>query len=133
MSLWNPEWKVDAPDFERTPMKLPEFHGRQNVLLMHPFRKDKSCSLERKVKIEKDKLNKLSFYVASHDQGDFELRVKVDGEVVKKETISHDGERWKHIEIDLAKYAGKEATFRLEGAANGWSYEFSYWSEVTLK
>ena len=133
VSLWNPAWKVDAPDFERTPMKLAEFHGRNNVLLLHPFTKDKPCTLERKVKIEKDKLNKLTFYIAAHDQGDFELRVSVDGELVKKETIGHEGERWHKEQIDLSKFAGKEVTLRLEGAANGWSYEFSYWSDVTLE
>ena len=51
VSLWNPQWKVEAPDFERTPVKLAEFHGRTNVLLMHPFTKDKPSALERKVRI----------------------------------------------------------------------------------
>ena len=133
MSLWNPEWKVDAPDFEGTPVKLAGYHGRQNVLQLHPFTKDKPCALERKVKVEKDRLNKLSFFVASHDQGDFELRVKVDGEVVKKQTIDHDGERWKRIELDLRRFEGREVTLRLEGAANGWSWEFNYWSDVKLE
>lgn len=133
VSLWNPQWKVEAPDFDRTPVKLVEFHGRKNVLLMHPFTKDKPSVLERKVKIEKTKMNKLSFFIAAHDQGDFELRVKVDGELVKKETIGHDGERWKHEQIDLSKYAGSEITLRLEGAANGWSYEFGYWSDLKLE
>jgi hypothetical protein len=133
VSLWNPEWKVDAPDFERTPVKLAEFHGRNNVLLMHPFSKEKPTSLERRVKIGKDKLNKLSVHVAAHDQGDWELRVKVDGEVVKTEAITHDGERWKHVQVDLSKWAGKEVTLRLEGAATGWSWEFGYWSDVKLE
>ncbi len=47
VSLWNPQWKVIAPEFERTPVKLSDFHGRQNVLLMHPFTKDKPCALLR--------------------------------------------------------------------------------------
>jgi putative membrane-bound dehydrogenase-like protein len=133
VSLWNPQWKVEAPDFERTPMKLAEFHGRGNVLLMHPFTKDKPCALERKARIGADGLNKLRFFVAAHDQGDWELRVKVDGKVVRQETIGHDGERWRRIEVDLSKWAGKEVVVRLEGAANGWSHEFGYWSEVVLE
>ncbi len=82
-------------------MKLAEFHGRPNVLLMHPFTKDKPAALERKVRIGKDKLNRLSFHVAAHDQGDWELRVKVDGEIVKRETIGHDGERWRTVSRGL--------------------------------
>ena len=133
VSLWNPQWKVEAPEFDNTPVKLTEFHGRKNVLLMHPFTKDKPSALERKVKVEKDKMNKLSFYVASHDQGDWELHVKIGDEVVKKESIDHAGERWKHVEVDLSSYAGKEITVRLEGAATGWHYEFGYWSDLNLE
>ena len=133
VSLWNAQWKVEAPEFDNTPVKLTEFHGCKNVLLMHPFTKDKPSALERKVKVEKDKLNKLSFYVASHDQGDWELHVKIGDEVVKKEVIDHAGERWKHVEVDLSSYAGKEITVRLEGVATGWHYEFGYWSDVTLE
>lgn len=133
VSLWNPAWKVSAPDFERTPLKLPEFHGRNNVLLMHPFARDKACSLERTVKLEAGKPHKLSVTVAAHDQGDWELRVLVNGKLVKKETIGHDGDRWKTVALDLNEYAGKEATVRVEGAANGWSYEFGYWGELKLE
>jgi len=103
------------------------------VLLMHPFAKDKPCALERKVTLEAGKPHQLSFYVAAHDQGDWELRVKVNDEVVKKQAIDHDGERWKHIEVDLSKWTGKEVTLRLEGAATGWSWEFGYWSDVKLE
>ena len=133
VSLWNPNWKVSAPDFERTPMKLPEFHGRTNVLLMHPFAKDKPCSLERTVKLEAGKPHKLSVTVAAHDQGDWELRVKVNGQEVKKSTVGHDGERWKTVAVDLSEHAGKEVTLRIEGAATGWSWEFGYWGEVKVE
>lgn len=133
VSLWNPAWKVSAPDFERTPMKLADFHGRKNVLLMHPFTKDKPCFLERSMKLEAGKTHKLTATVASHDQGDWELRILVNGNVVKKETIGHDGERWKTVTADLSAHAGKEVTLRLEGAATGWTWEFGYWSEVKVE
>jgi putative heme-binding domain-containing protein len=133
VSLWNPDWKVNAPDFERTPVKLADFHGRGNVLLMHPFAKDKPCSLERTVKLEAGKPHKLSITVAAHDQGDWELRVKVNGQEVKRSMVGHDGERWKTITVDLSEYAGKEVALRVEGAANGWSYEFGYWGEVKVE
>jgi hypothetical protein len=131
--LWNPAWKVSAPDFERTPLNLADFHGRNNVLLMHPFARDKPCSLERTVKLEEGRPHRFSVTVAAHDQGDWELRVLVNGNLVKKETIGHDGDRWKTVTADLREYAGKEATIRVEGAANGWSYEFGYWGELKLE
>jgi hypothetical protein len=114
-------------------MKLAEFHGRNNVLLMHPFARDKPCSLERTVKLEAGKPHKLSVTVASHDQGDWELRVKVNGQEVKKSTVGHDGERWKTITVDLSEHAGKEVALTIEGAANGWSNEFGYWGEVKVE
>ncbi|MEY4484255.1 MAG: hypothetical protein RL693_1707 [Verrucomicrobiota bacterium] len=133
VSLWNPEWKVSAPDFERTPLKLSEFHGRKNVLLMHPFDEKKPSSLERTMKLEAGKPHQLTVNVAAHDQGDWELRVAVDGEVIKKAEVNHDGERWKTVTVDLSAYAGKEVKLRLEGAATGWSWEFGYWGEIKVE
>jgi len=132
VSLWNPSWKVSAPDFERTPVKLPEFHGRKNVLLMHPFDAKTPASLEQTVTLESGKPHQLTVVVAAHDQGDWELRVVVNGEAIKKETIGHEGERWKTVTTDLSAYGGKEIKIRLDGAANGWAWEFGYWGEVKL-
>lgn len=132
VSLWNPQWKVSAPEFERTPVKLTEFHGRSNVLLMHPFEKDKPCMLERTLKLDAGKSHALTAIVASHDQGDWELRVKVNGKEVTRQIIDHNGERWKKITVDLTPFAGQEINIRLEGAATGWAWEFVYWGQVTI-
>lgn len=133
VSLWNPQWKVSAPEFERTPIKLSDFHGRANVLLMHPFDKDKPCALERTMKLDAGKPQKLAVTVAAHDQGDWELRVLVNDKEIKKQSIGHDGERWKTVTVDLAPFAGQEVNLRLEGAATGWSWEFVYWGEVRVE
>jgi hypothetical protein len=114
-------------------VKLSDFHGRKNVLLMHPFDKNKPTVLEHTVKLEADKPHKLTAIVAAHDQGDWELRVKVNGKEVKKQVIDHDGERWKTVTADLSGYAGKEVTLQLEGAATGWAWEFGYWGEVRVE
>nr|WP_170156752.1 PVC-type heme-binding CxxCH protein [Roseimicrobium gellanilyticum] len=133
VSLWNPKWKVSAPEFERTPVKLSDFHGRKNVLLMHPFDKNKPTVLESTMKLDTGKPHKLTAIVAAHDQGDWELRVKVNGKEVKKQVIDHDGERWKTVTADLSEFAGQEVTLQLEGAATGWAWEFGYWAEVQVE
>jgi putative membrane-bound dehydrogenase-like protein len=131
VSLWNPDWKVSAPDFERTPVKLAEYHGKRNVLLMHPFPDKKTpASFERKMKIEK---TKLKFSVAADDRGDWIIKAVVNGQVVKEVVVAHEKPRWKTVEVDLAKWKGQEVTLRLEAHANGWSMEFSYWNEITLE
>ncbi len=131
VSLWNPDWKVNAPDFERTPVKLAEYHGKTNVLLMHPFPDKKTpASFERKLKVEK---TKLTFSVAADDRGDWVVKVLVNGQEVKALTVDHVKPRWKDVEVDLAKWKGQEVTLRLEGHANGWSMEFGYWGGITLE
>lgn len=133
VSLWNPDWKVNAPDFERTPVKLAEYHGQTNVLLMHPFPDKKTpASLERKMKIEAGK-TKLKFSVAADDRGDWLLKVLVNGQEVKTVTVDHEKPRWKVVEVNLAKFTGQEVTLRLEAHASGWAWEFAYWGGITLE
>jgi putative membrane-bound dehydrogenase-like protein len=133
VSLWNPDWKVSAPDFERTPVKFAEYHGKTNVLMMHPFPDKKTpASLERKVKVEAGK-TKLTFNVAADDRGDWLVKAVVNGQVVKEAPVDHEKPRWKTIEVDLAKFVGQEITVRLEAHANGWSMEFAYWHGITLE
>ena len=131
VSLWNPDWIVSAPDFERTPVKLAEYHGKTNVLLMHPFPDKKTpASFERKLKVEK---TKLKFSVAADDRGDWIVKAVVNGQVVKEIAVDHEKPRWKTVEVDLTKFAGQEITLRLEAHASGWNMEFSYWNGIALK
>jgi putative membrane-bound dehydrogenase-like protein len=132
VSLWNPDWKVNAPDFERTPLKLAEYHGKTNVLLMHPFEKTKPAGFERKLKIEAGR-TKLKFSVAADDRGDWTLKATVDGVAVKELAVDHEKPRWKTVEIDLTKFSGQEVTLRLEAHASGWSWEFAYWGGIVLE
>jgi len=130
VSLWNPKWKVIAPEFERTPLKLADYHGRKNVLLMHPFEDKKTpCVLEQKLVIDAAH-PKLKFGVAADDRGDWMVRVVVNGQAVKELAVDHEQPRWRDVEIDLSAQAGKEVSVRLEGHATGWSWEFSYWDQV---
>jgi hypothetical protein len=127
VSLWNPEWKVNAPDFERTPVKLAEYHGKTNVLLMHPFPDKKTpASFERKLKVEAGK-TKLKFSVAADDRGDWIVKAVVNGQVVKEMAVDHEKPRWKTVEVDLAKWKGQEVTVRLEGARQ----RLGIWSSPT--
>ncbi len=133
VALWNPEWHVDAPDFEGTPVKLPEFSGRKNVLLTHPFSREKATGLERTIDVPAGKQTTLTFAVASHEKGDWELHVLIDGKQVQQQLIDKNGERWKQVTVDLTPYAGRKVKVRLENAANGWSWEFGYWSGIEVK
>lgn len=131
VSLWNPDWKVSAPDFERTPVKLAEYHGQTNVLLTHPFPNKKTpASLERTLKVEK---TRMKFRVAADDRGDWLLKVRVNDQEIRTLTVDHEKPRWKEIEIDLTKWQSQDVTLRLEAHANGWAWEFAYWQGITLE
>jgi putative heme-binding domain-containing protein len=134
VSLWNPDWKVTAPEFEGTPHKLADYLGRKNVLMMHPFEDRKTpAKLTRELTLPADKPVKLKFATAGHDKGDWQLLVTVNGKEAKRETIGHDGERWKKVEIDLAPWKGQKVSISLENHATDWMYEFSYWSNLRLE
>lgn len=40
---------------------------------------------------------------------------------------------WREFSVDLAPYAGQTVALRLENAANGWAWEFGYWSDLRIE
>ena len=60
------------------------------------------------------------------------MRVLANGQLLHKQTVDHEGERWKPVDIDLSQFAGKKITLRLENCANDWNYEFGYWSDLRI-
>jgi putative membrane-bound dehydrogenase-like protein len=132
VALWNPEWRVLAPEFEGTPRKLPDFEGRKNVLVTHPVDRDTASGIERSIAVPREGKTVLSFYAAAHEKGDWQLRVLADGKRVHVQTIDKPGDRWKHVSVDLSQFAGRTIGLRLENAPNDWSYEFAYWSDVNV-
>lgn len=133
IALWNPEWRIICPEFEETPKKLPDYAGRRNVLMTHPFDQQKAAAIERLIDLPAGRKAALTFAVAAHEQGDWELRVLVDGKLVQKQIVDKQGDRWKQVHVDLSPYAGKKTLIRLENCANGWAWEFGYWSTIELK
>ena len=132
IALWNPQWNLTAPEFEGTPAKLPTHLGRSNVLMTHPYSPEKGSFFERTAEIPSGKSTKLNISVASHDSGDWELRVAANGRLLRREAIGHDGDRWKLITVDLSQFAGQRVTLRAENWASGWNNEFAYWGGLEL-
>ncbi|MEN9284301.1 MAG: hypothetical protein RLZZ179_1794 [Verrucomicrobiota bacterium] len=135
-SLWNPDWDLDAPDFEGTPTKLVEYHGRKNVLVLHPKSRTEASALVRTIELPADKPAKLSVWVASHDNGDWDLRATANGERLAgsaKINAANPDKRWKKQTWDLSAYQGKKVTIRIENWASDWMNEFSFWSGLRLE
>jgi len=133
IALWNPEWRLAAPLFEGTPAKLPEYQGRANVLLTHPFDGDKAAALERMLDLPADRSFVLRVSVAAHDQGDWKLRVLADAKLIHETVVDHGSPRWRTVSVDLKPFAGRKVSLRLENAANDWSWEFGYWADLKIE
>jgi hypothetical protein len=133
IALWAPGWQVDCPEFEGAPAKYPEAVGRRNVLMTHPIDARRPAALVRAINLPREGKTALKFAVAAHDQGDWELRVVVEGEVIHRQPVNHQAPRWKDVSIDLTRYAGRRVVIRLENAATDWSWEFGYWADLRLE
>ena len=133
VSLWNPDWKVTAPEFEGSPKKLADFAGRKNVLQMHPFPDKKSpAHLSRKLSVPDTAQPKLTLDAASGEGADWELAILINGKEIKRQTINATGEPWKTQSLDLAPWRGQTIAIQLENHPNGWAWEFSYWSNLKI-
>ncbi len=133
IALWAPGWQVDCPEFEGAPAKYPEAVGRRNVLMTHPIDARRPAALVRAINLPREGKTALKFAVAAHDQGDWELRVVIDGEVILRQPVTHEVPRWKDVSLDLTRYAGRRVVIRLENAATDWSWEFGYWADLRLE
>ena len=136
VSLWNPDWRVAAPEFEGSPRKRVDFAGRRNVLELHPFDGDKRsqpAALIRSLAVPADTPGTLLFDCTAHDRGDWDLVVRVNGREVKKQRITPDEPRWKRVSLPLAPWKGQTIEVSLENHPSAWMYEFSYWSDLRVE
>ncbi|MBI3856342.1 MAG: hypothetical protein HY293_11700 [Planctomycetes bacterium] len=130
-AVWS-EWKVTSSAEPGQTGVLPSYGDRSSVYMTHPLDKTTPARLEREVDVPSGKKTTLSFWVACHQQGDFELRVFVDDKQVLKELIGPPGSGWRQKTVDLSLHAGKRIALRLEDFPNDWKWEYAYWSDVTI-
>ena len=133
VSHWNVEWRVEAPEFEATPVRLADYAGKQNVLLTHPFSKEKGAALIRKVEVPAGQKTRLLFDVAAHEKGDWELVVLANEKVLEKRLVKSATDRWQSVDINLTPLAGQTVMLRLENRANNWSWEFGFWTSPRIE
>lgn len=115
---------------------LHEKHfGRQAVVRTHPESRENATRLTRKVTLPAQPAATLKLGVSHHPEGDWQLRVLVDGKELHQSIVSEatctDG--WLDLQIDLGAYAGKTIELTLENRANNWANEFGYWSHAFLQ
>ena len=125
-------WKIETSPDEPKGV-LPSYGGRTHVMQTHPFSREKPAVLEQAVDVPAGKKTALSLWVAPDAQGDWELRILADGKELHRQLVGPQGSGWRRVVVDLSPLAGKKVALRLENAANNWSWETGYWSDLELK
>jgi hypothetical protein len=132
VSLRFPGWTVSNSASNRN-TGIQKIAGRENVLATIPATSIRSSTLSRTFTVPISSSNILRLVVTHHDRGSWNLTVKVDGVEIFKRSIAKAlyTQRWKTIDIDLNRYAGKTIKLVLEqrpDVAPG----YGYWSEISL-
>lgn len=129
-----PGWQIDDCGLEMDPGMRANYRGRQNVLVTHPDDGATPAVIWREGTIPVGTSPKLRITVSHHDGGDWQLIVKLNGEVVVDTPVSNDTvtDGWLTTEIDLTPYAGKTVKAELLNQPTGWFCEAAYWGEISL-
>jgi putative membrane-bound dehydrogenase-like protein len=113
---------------------VKDHFGRIAVMRTHPISRDVPCILTRTVHLPAGKKSKLLLSVAHDPQGDWQLVVVANGEKLFDGIVGPKSTKngWADLEIDLAKFAGRQVKLELKNQANNWSWEFGYWARVEI-
>ncbi len=112
---------------------LADHHGRP-ALRTHPVSRSEACKLSTSTTLPTAKKVKLRLNVASHEQGDWQLVVNVNGETRHQSVAKRgqNGVEWKDVSVDLSDLAGQPVTIELLNKANDWSNEFAFWNAAEI-
>ena len=101
----------------------------------HPLDRQNPCVMQMPFNVQKDKTTTLKMRVSHHPHGDWQLRVLVNGKVVKDLIVgsaSVGKDEWLDVDVDLSKYGGQVIRLDIENRANDWNCEWAYWNSVRV-
>ncbi|MCA9060198.1 MAG: HEAT repeat domain-containing protein, partial [Planctomycetaceae bacterium] len=118
---------------ERGVALIPNHRGRP-ALRTHPMSRQEPAVLTGILNVPATAKPVLFLSVATHEQGDWQLRVRINGKTVHDSLVARQVESgaWQDLEISLADYSGQTIQVELANAANDWSNEFGYWNNVEV-
>ncbi len=132
-----PGWTAGATGPDMNPGFHESLRGKKNVLLTHPVDRETPCVLTTSVDIPAGKKTMLRAVVGHHEQGDWDLVIRVNGSPQKTVDIGKTltgGTGWAEVTFDLTPFAGsKNVKIDLENKPSGWSFEGGYWAEIEIK
>ena len=112
---------------------ISDYHGRP-ALRTHPVSRSEACQLTASTTLPTAASVTLRLSFASHEQGDWQLIVNVNGQTRHQSIVKRgqNGVEWKDVSIDLTDLAGQPVTIDLLNKANDWSNEFAFWNAAEI-
>ena len=101
----------------------------------HPLDRQKPCVMQMPLNVPKDKTTTLRMRVSHHPHGDWQLRVLVNGKVIKDQIIGSESvgsKEWLDVDVDLSRFGGEVIRLDIENRANNWNCEWAYWNSVRI-
>jgi hypothetical protein len=132
-----PGWTLDKTGSDMNPGIRESLRGKNNVLVTHPVDRVTPAVLSTSLDIPAGKKTTLRMVVGHHEQGDWDLVIRVNGSPQKtvdicKTLTKNTG--WAEVSFDLTPFAGNNnVKIDLENKASGWAFEAAYWAEIQIK
>jgi len=112
---------------------LENYYDRP-ALQTHPVSLTEPCKLSTTTTLPVAAKVKLRLSVASHNDGDWQLVVNVNGETRHQSIVKRNGNKveWRDVVVNLSDLAGQPVTIDLLNKSNDWSNEFGYWNAAEI-
>jgi putative heme-binding domain-containing protein len=109
------------------------YYGRP-ALQTHPVSRTEPCRLTTSTTLPPAGRIVLRLSVATHEKGDWQLKVEVNGELRHRSIVERSGGKveWRDIEVDLSDFAGQPVTIGLINNADNRRNEFAYWNAAEI-
>ena len=130
-----PGWRMVNCGDDMAPGLYPELIGKKNVFLTHPLNQGVPCVLVRDALIPTGKRTTLHLVVGHHQDGDWDLMVRVDDNEAMRKPVGKETapEGWTEAQVDLSCFAGKTVRLEIVNQPTGWAWEAGYWAEISLR
>ncbi len=130
VNQWAPGFSVKWTGIE----VMPEHFGRKNVLRTHPGGEDKPGTFYGRLKVPARGHTRLELTIASAQEGDWDLLVKVNDRLVHKSTVSMRSSTngWRDVAVDLTPFAGQTVELQAMNKNTGWYYEWGLWDRIAV-
>ena len=133
IALWNPEWNVKSSENQQAPGKLPQYCGKKNILVTHPYWHQGPATIARDYAVPTSGSPKLKLNAAAAKEGKWVLRVFADAKMVHRQVIEGRSECWTPVEVDLTPFAGKTIPIKIENYAYSMENDFAYWHNLRIE